>query len=51
VSNLGRTNLPAAGARAVTVGASSHAWWMYCVIAAFVLILAEWWTWQRRITV
>ena len=51
VSNVGRTSLPAAGTRAVTAGASSHAWWMYCVIAAFALILAEWWTWQRRITV
>ncbi len=51
VSNVGRTNLAAAGARAVTAGASSHAWWMYCVLAAFALIVAEWWTWQRRITV
>jgi hypothetical protein len=51
VSNVGRTSLPASGTRAVTAGASSHAWWMYCVLAAFALIVAEWWTWQRRITV
>ena len=51
ILHVGRTSLPAVGTRAVTAGASSYAWWMYCVIAAFALIVAEWWTWQRRITV
>jgi hypothetical protein len=26
-------------------------WWVGCAVAAFVLAFAEWWTWQRRITV
>jgi hypothetical protein len=51
VSNVQRTLVPADRAHAVTAGASSHAWWVYCVFAAFALVLAEWWTWQRRITV
>jgi hypothetical protein len=52
VSNLLRTSLGASGrALAVTSGASGRAWWLYCVAAAFALIFAEWWTWQRRITV
>lgn len=52
VSNLQRTWLTdEARARAVTAGSASYAWWFYCGLAAFVLILLEWWTWQRRITV
>jgi hypothetical protein len=52
VSNLTRTlSLPARQTRAVTAGASGRPWWLYCALAAFVLALAEWWTWQRRITV
>ena len=35
----------------VTAGGSGRPWWVYCVLAAFVLVFAEWWTWQRRITV
>jgi hypothetical protein len=52
VSNLARTNLAEsvvlAGAGDVGAG---HIWWLYAVALAFVLIAAEWWTWQRRITV
>ena len=52
LSNLTRTT-PVAPGRLVTVaaGGSGSPWWVYCAIAAFVLALAEWWTWQRRITV
>ncbi len=51
VSNLQRTGVSAARGREVTAGASSHAWWVYVSMAAFVLVFAEWWTWLRRITV
>jgi hypothetical protein len=52
VSNAARTNLSASDqARPVTAGTSGRSWWLYCAAGAFVLALAEWWTWQRRITV
>jgi hypothetical protein len=52
VSNATRTSLsPSDQARPVLAGASGPSWWLYCVAAAFVLALVEWWTWQRRITV
>ena len=52
VSNLSRTTLGAAtAARVVTPGASGQPWWVYLGVAALLLALAEWWTWQRRITV
>jgi len=52
VSNLGRTTLTGSTtATQVAAGSSSQPWWVYCAAAAFVLALAEWWTWQRRITV
>jgi hypothetical protein len=41
----------AGGARTVTAGRSGRPWWLYFAVAAFVLVRAEWWTWQRRITV
>jgi hypothetical protein len=51
LSNLTRTNAFASTrGRPVTAGGSSWAWWVYCAIAAFTLAIAEWWTWQRRIT-
>ena len=52
ISNLTRTT-PAAPGQIVTAasGASGAPWWVYCAVAAFALALAEWWTWQRRITV
>jgi hypothetical protein len=50
VSNLGRTNLANAGAEAAAGGAR-RPWWIYAVVIAFVLLTAEWWTWQRRVTV
>jgi hypothetical protein len=52
VSNTARTSLsPGDQARPVMAGASARSWWLYCAAAAFALALAEWWTWQRRITV
>ncbi len=52
LSDLSRTT-PVASGRLITVaaGASGAPWWVYCAVAAFALALAEWWTWQRRITV
>jgi hypothetical protein len=51
VSNLLHTTLPQGGAAARAGGASGSAWWLYAVVLAFVLVTAEWWTWQRRLTV
>jgi len=52
VSNLARTNLPeAVAARGVGAGGAGWPWWMWAVGVAFALAAAEWWTWQRRITV
>ena len=50
VANLLRTSLPP-GARRAGLGLSARPWWMYGVLVALVLLVAEWWTWQRRITV
>lgn len=52
VSNLLRTTIGATSQTGVvTPGASRQPWWIYLAVAAFVLALVEWWTWQRRITV
>jgi hypothetical protein len=52
LSNLTRTSaFASARGRPVAAGSAAWAWWVYCAIAAFALALAEWWTWQRRITV
>jgi hypothetical protein len=52
LSNLTRTSAFASTrGRPVTAGSSAWAWWVYCALAAFALAVAEWWTWQRRITV
>jgi hypothetical protein len=52
VSNLMRANpLSGAQGRQVESGSSARPWWIYLAVAAFLLVLAEWWTWQRRITV
>jgi hypothetical protein len=52
VSNLLRTTLTSEDrARTVAAGAPRRPWWVYCAVLAFVLAIAEWWTWQRRITV
>jgi hypothetical protein len=52
LSNLTRTTpISATQPRAVTAGGSARPWWLYSALAAFMLGLFEWWTWQRRITV
>jgi len=52
ISNVMRTTIDAAAqANTVSAGAAQWPWWIYCALAAFGLALAEWWTWQRRITV
>lgn len=35
----------------VSEGGLERPWWIGCALAAFLLSFAEWWTWQRRITV
>ncbi len=35
----------------VAAGGAGWPWWMWFVAIAFVLVGAEWWTWQRRVTV
>ncbi len=51
-SDLRRTRLPEA-ARADTASAPSRGrpWWLYAAVLALLLVAAEWFTWQRRITV
>jgi hypothetical protein len=52
VSNLQRTHLT--DAARTDSGASAtrgRPWWLFAVVAAFLLLAAEWWTWQRRVTV
>jgi hypothetical protein len=50
IANLLRTNLPDAN-QAPIGGLAGRPWWIYAAACAFALLLAEWWTWQRRITV
>jgi len=51
LSNLTRSSLTGRTGAEVAGAGSSRPWWMYAIVAAFVLALSEWWTWQRRITV
>jgi hypothetical protein len=50
-SNIARTNAQPGTNRAPARRLLDRQWWVACVIAAFLLALAEWWTWQRRVTV
>lgn len=51
VSNLSRSTLAEGAATRVAAGGAGWPWWMWAVVFAFILSTAEWWTWQRRITV
>ena len=51
VSNLSRSELSSGEATAVAAGGAGRPWWMWAIGLAFFLIAAEWWTWQRRVTV
>jgi len=48
-SNIARTT--ARTPSNVGEGGLDRPWWIVCALAALLLALAEWWTWQRRITV
>ena len=50
-SNIVRTTLATGTTSAAARGALERPWWLACAFAAFILAFAEWWTWQRRITV
>ena len=50
-SNVARTSLAANANVARPRGSLERPWWLACAFLAFVLAFAEWWTWQRRITV
>jgi hypothetical protein len=51
IGNLLRTNLPADARHAALATFGGGAWWIYGVVLALTLVVAEWWTWQRRVTV
>ncbi len=50
-SNVARTSLTGDANVARPRGSLERPWWLACAFLAFVLAFAEWWTWQRRITV
>jgi hypothetical protein len=51
VSNLSRSALGEGEATAVAAGGAGRPWWMWAIGLGFLLVAAEWWTWQRRVTV
>jgi hypothetical protein len=51
IGNLTRTNLPENARASALAGLTSGAWWIHGVVLALVLIVAEWCTWHRKITV
>ena len=51
VSNVSRSSLTEAAASQVAAGGAGWPWWMWAVAIGFMLVAAEWWTWQRRVTV
>jgi hypothetical protein len=50
-SNVTKTTLGAGANTALPPSPLERPWWLACAFAAFVLVFAEWWTWQRRVTV
>ena len=50
-SNVAKTTLGPGANAAPPRNPLERPWWLACALAAFVLVFAEWWTWQRRITV
>ncbi len=50
-SNVARTTLAADANVARPRGSLERPWWLAAALLAFVLAFAEWWTWQRRVTV
>ena len=51
IGNLSHTNLPADVRATALTAFAGRAWWIYGVVLALVLLVAEWWTWQRKVTV
>jgi hypothetical protein len=52
LSDLTKTTLSGANKDdSVRPGIGARPWWIYAAFFAFLLAAAEWWTWQRRITV
>jgi hypothetical protein len=51
IGNLSRTNLPADARATALATFAGGAWWIYGVVLALALLVAEWWTWQRKLTV
>jgi len=50
-SNVAHTTLSPGANVAPARGPLERPWWLACALVAFVLAFAEWWTWQRRVTV
>ena len=50
-SNVSRTTLGSGTSTASPPNPLERPWWLACAAAAFALAFAEWWTWQRRLTV
>jgi hypothetical protein len=50
-SNLAHTSLQTGTAPASARGIFERQWWIGCVVVALMIALAEWGTWQRRVTV
>lgn len=51
VSNISRTWLSEAVQAQSAAARARDPWWPWIVGIAFMLVLVEWWTWHRRITV
>jgi hypothetical protein len=51
VSNVSRTSLSAEAQAQSAAARAEDPWWPWIVGIAFLLVLVEWWTWHRRITV
>ena len=51
VSNVARSSLTPAASSQVAAGGAGWPWWMWAIAIGFALVAAEWWTWQRRVTV
>jgi hypothetical protein len=50
-SDIGRTHLPTQADAGGPAEASRLPLWTWLALAAWVLLVIEWWTWQRRITI
>jgi hypothetical protein len=52
ISDLQHTRIPAAARTDAGAGQTrGRPWWLIALTLALMLLAAEWWTWQRRVTV